>query len=543
VGRAAPDFAPDHLLDELALSNAVLMKPRATSLSPLALALNPTLSLGATGKSQIKNTIKGKIKSFVKPVVQGLLVGVFAGCALSKPPSQAQLVTSALPTGTTIPPHWISPAATNAVANDWLKSLNDPHLDALVAEAITNNLDLRQAAARVAAARQAVVVVGSQLLPHVGAKLGAGATRDDGHDDWGTGATAYLGAAWEPDIWGRVRAERASSQASCEATALDFTWARESLAATTAKVWYLAVEARQLVVLSEQYVGVYAQLLELVKIRRAAGKVTDLDVAEASGSLNTAQSQVRVFQAAESEVKRVLELLLGRYPAADVAVAGSFAPVPPPVQAGLPASLLARRPDILAAESTALAAFRSQEAARLALLPNFTLGIEGGRLENNLLSLLQLNPWLLHTVVGMTIPIYTGGELTARIRIATAQQQVAVAAYGSTVLVAFREAENALTNEGLIAQRLGFDQAALRDRTEAVRISRIQYTAGASDLLSVLQLQADQIGSQIALIKLRSTQLANRINLHLALGGSFEGAPAGTTVTAGPAAAEPVPDK
>ena len=105
--------------------------------------------------------------------------------------------------------------------------------------------------------------------------------------------------------------------------------------------------------------------------------------------------------------------------------------------------------------------------------------------------------------------------------------------------MAFREVENALTNEGLLAQRLQFDQAALRDRTEAVRISRIQYTAGATDLLSVLQLQADQIASEANVIKLRNAQLANRINLHLALGGSFESAPAVAVSTA----AGPPPDK
>lgn len=447
---------------------------------------------------------------------------IFAGCALSKPPSHKQLVGKALPIGTTIPSAWIAGGTTNDVTNDWLQSFHDPGLEAIVAEAMTNNLDLRQAAAQAEVARQTVVVVGSQLLPQIGAKFGAGATRDGGHDDWGTGTSAYLGAAWEPDVWGRLRAQRASSQAGYEATALDFAWARQSLAATTAKVWYLAVETRQLVALAEQVVEVYSQLLELVKIRRAAGKVTDLDVAEASASLNAAQSQLRASQATESEVRRVLELLLGRYPAAEISVAGNYAPVPPPVRSGLPSLLLARRPDILAGERQVLAAFRREEAAKLAVLPSFTLGVEGGRLENNLLSLLQLNPWLFRTAIGMTIPIYTGGELTARIAIATARQQAAVAAYGSTVLLALREVENALTNEGLVSQRLEFDQAALRDRTEAVRISRIQYTAGATDLLSVLQLQADQIASDVSVIKLRNTQLANRINLHLALGGSFE---------------------
>jgi NodT family efflux transporter outer membrane factor (OMF) lipoprotein/GxxExxY protein len=476
-------------------------------------------------------------------VLACVLAALVSGCKLASPPSRSHVLTNALPTTTRIPPRWDSPADTNAVADDWLKSFNDARLDALVGEAITNNLDLRAAAARVEAARQLVVVVGSQLLPQVGAKFGAGATRDDGHDDWGAGTTAYLGAAWEPDIWGKLRAQKAATEAGYEAAALDYAWGRQSLAATTAKTWYLAVETRQLVSLAEQVVGIYSQLLDLVKIRRATGKVTDLDVAEAGASLNTAQSQLRAVQATESEVKRVLELLLGRYPAAEIAVAINYAPVPPPVRAGLPASLLERRPDILAAERTVLATFRGWEAARLALLPSFTLGIEGGRLENNLLSLLQLNPWLFRSAVGMTIPIYTGGELTARIKIATARQQAAVAAYGGTVLLGFREVENALTNEGLFAQRVEFDQAALRDRTEAVRISRIQYTAGATDLLSLLQLQADQIATDVAVIKLRNAQLANRINLHLALGGGFENAPAVPPGFSAQAAGGSAPDK
>jgi multidrug efflux system outer membrane protein len=95
--------------------------------------------------------------------------------------------------------------------------------------------------------------------------------------------------------------------------------------------------------------------------------------------------------------------------------------------------------------------------------------------------------------------------------------------------------ENVLANDAFLAQRFQFDQAALRDRTEAVRISWIQYTAGASDLLSVLQLQAAQTASEGALIKLRNTQLANRINLHLALGGSFESAPTVTSAVVLPA--------
>ena len=453
------------------------------------------------------------------------LAALVSGCALSKPPTHSQVVNNALPQGTTIPVRWTSAANTNPVANDWLKSFNDARLDAIVAEAITSNLDLRQAAATVEMARQNVVLVASQMKPQVGASFRLATTRDDQHDQWYNSQHALAGVAWEPDVWGRVRAQRAAAQAGYQATALDYAYARQSLAATAARSWYLTIETSQLVTLTEQSVVIYSNLLELVRIRRAAGKVSDLDVAEAGANLNAAENELRSAQGLASQARRDLEVLLGRYPGAEVKVAENFAPLPPPVQPGLPSSLLERRPDIVAAEQQVLAAFRAQEGAKLALLPTFTLSLDGGKLSDDLLSILQLNPWLVNAALGMYVPIYTGGALHAQIKIATAQQQQAVAGYGSAALTAFREVENGLTNEELLAQRLQFQQAEVRDRVESVRIATLQYKAGSTDLLSVLQLQSDQIASQANLIKLRNAQLANRIDLHLALGGSFDTAP------------------
>jgi outer membrane protein, multidrug efflux system len=126
----------------------------------------------------------------------------------------------------------------------------------------------------------------------------------------------------------------------------------------------------------------------------------------------------------------------------------------------------------------------------------------------------------------MSVPIFTGGALTAQIKIATAEEQRTVARYGSVVLRAFGEVEVALTNETLLTQRTLFDQRALNNRTTAVQIAGIRYTAGSIDLLSVLILQNAQLTTQSDVIKLRNAQLANRINLHLALGGSFDTTPA-----------------
>jgi outer membrane protein, multidrug efflux system len=460
----------------------------------------------------------------VMGIVQVVMGVGLSGCALHKPPSQMAIVNQALPKATPLPTAWSAGLETANVTDDWVKSFKDDSLDAVVREAIANNLDLRQSAARVEQVRQNIIVVGSKLKPRLGATVGGATTRssDAASSDQYQSNTEYGVFSWEIDVWGRVRSQRAASQENYDAAAMDYAFARQSLAAITAKSWYLAIETRQLVALTQQSVAIYSNLLDLVKVRRAAGKVSDLDVAEASYELNEAQNQLLIIQGLYSDVRRSLEVLVGRYPSAELAVAEQYALLPPPVTPGLPSSLLERRPDIVAAEHLVFSAFRSYEGARLALLPSFSFELEGGRLSDRLLSVIGLNPWLMQSAVGMVVPIYEGGALRAQIRIATAQQDQAVAHFGGVALKAFDEVEMELTNERLLAERLPHMEGALLNHTDAVRVAELRYKAGGMDLLSVLQLQEGQIESQANLIKLRNTQLANRINLHLSLGGSFD---------------------
>lgn len=283
---------------------------------------------------------------------------------------------------------------------------------------------------------------------------------------------------------------------------------------------------RRLVGLAEQDVSLYEGLLKLAKIRAAAGRVATLDVVEASASFNEAQSELQKMQGLYSEARRNLETLIGRYPAGQLEIDSGFVPVPPPLQAGLPGSLLERRPDLLAAERQVLAAFRTLEASKLALLPTIALTADGGRLDDRLLSLLNLNPTLFRSAVKIYVPTYQGGALRAQIRISSAQQEQALAIYGSAALNAFREVEIALTNEGFLGQRLVFQQAAEKDRDEAVRVGRIKYEAGVIDMLSLLQLQTAKVETEMEIVQTMNSQLANRINLHLDLGGGFDASPA-----------------
>jgi outer membrane protein, multidrug efflux system len=453
------------------------------------------------------------------------LAALAAGCALAPPPQHSDVVNEALPKGTTIPPAWISDASAVPVADDWLKSLDDPMLDAIVAEAIANNPDLRQAADRVTIAQQAVVIAGAQLWPQIGATGGGRTTHDFDHDNASTTSIALGTVAWEIDVWGKLRAKRAAAQAGYEATALDYAYARQSLAATVAQAWYLAIESRQLLALSEHAVDIYRQLLDLVSTRRTAGKDSDLDVADTRAKLETSLSAVEAARQAYGDSRRALEVLLGRYPATEIEVETTYRLLPAPPAAGLPASLLERRPDLVAAEREVLAAFRQEEVAKLALLPDFSFSFAGGRLGDPLFSLLDLNPWLVTAAIGASIPIFTGGALQAQIKIATAQQAQAVARYGSVVLTAFREVEDSLANEQLLTKRLPLEQNAVDSRAEAVRIATVQYKAGRRDLLWVSNLQTAELTSEADLIKLWSLQRRNRIRLYLALGGSFDATP------------------
>jgi NodT family efflux transporter outer membrane factor (OMF) lipoprotein len=452
-----------------------------------------------------------------------------AGCALKPAPTQPEMLAAALPAGTHIPGTWKADSRTSAVADDWLKSFNDPQLDAIVAEAMANNLDLRQAAERVEIAQQSVAVVGAQLLPQISGQLSAKKTHDFGDekrvDHTFSHTVGSLGVGWELDVWGRLRAERAAAGAGFEATALDYAYARQSLAATAALSWYLTTEAYQLVALSEQTVEVYRELLDLANYRYTAGKTSELDVVDARAKLEITQSDLEAARKAYAEARRVLEVLLGRYPAAEIEAATVYPPLPPPVSAGVPATLLERRPDIVAAERLVLAAFRQEEAARLALLPGFSISLVGEHQGDHLIRQLGLSPWLASAAIGTVIPIYEGGALRAQVRIATAQQAQAVANYGSVVLDAFREVEDVLASQQVTEKRLVYQQRALADLTAAVQIATVQYRAGKRDLLWVEQLQSEQILVHESVIKLRNQQIANRIRLHLALGGSFDAAP------------------
>jgi len=450
-------------------------------------------------------------------IVLCVLIG---GCAtkLQAPPSQEQVLEDALPETTEVRSEWAAPAEDSGqVDDDWLASFNDPQLDALVAEALNvQNPNLRILATQVGRAQAAAVLAGSALKPTValGADLSGTVGPDAVEQESAGGGVAV---SWEADVWGRVQAGVNAADESLRATVADFEFARQSLVANVARSWYLATELKLQADLAQEFVDLLSESVSLVETKEQVGQIGMQDVFLVRADLASAKDALQQALSGQQQARRVLEILLGRYPAGEIATATELVPVPPPISAGIPSDLLERRPDIIAADRRVASAFFLTEEARLAKLPSFSLTASVGGTTD-------LSGLIGDLALGVVAPLYTGGALEAQLDIATADQNAAIAAFGATVLQALEQVEAGLTNEALLTQRETFISQSVDNNKQAYDIALKQYVVGQIDLLSVLQMQTRWIGAKTNLIRVKNARLAERINLHLALGGSFEAA-------------------
>jgi NodT family efflux transporter outer membrane factor (OMF) lipoprotein len=446
---------------------------------------------------------------------------IVAACAAPKPaPTTAEIVAEALPSTTNISAGWAAAMSKGVVEDGWLQSFEDPRLEALAAEVLRNSPVLRAAAANVESAAAAARQAGANLAPVVSIGGGAGTSQRGSIDTQTSGVALNVG--WELDVWGRLSAAAAAAEASYQAIESDFEYGRQSLIAQTAKAWFLATDARQQKMLAQEAVDIYTQLLEIATVREKVGRASAQDVYLARADQSSAEEKLRFAQGAFEQALRSIELMLGRYPSAELEASEDFVPVPPAIPVGVPSALLERRPDIVAAERRVAAAFQRTESAKAAKLPQIGLSLSGGRSSSELVGLIGADQNFWSAAANFVAPIDIGGGLQAQVEISTAEQEAAVAGYGQAALRAFGEVEQALSNESLMAEREDFLSSVVQDNTRAYEASKTQYDVGKIDMLSLLQMQARVLGSRAALVHIRNARLAQRVDLHLALGGSFE---------------------
>lgn len=414
-----------------------------------------------------------------------------------------------------------SPADPGRVADDWLASFHDARLTALVDEAQRNNPDLAAAVARRDRALAQAGFADSAFSPKVDAGLGA-VRRDAGTptapaDRFDLG----LSVSWEVDVWGRIAKTSAAAAADAVAAAADLEYARQSIAARTAQSWFLAIAGREQVALEQQLTTQRERVQRITAARLDVGeaKPTDLDLAE--GQTAASRDAVLAARGGVDAALRSLEALLGRYPSADVETGAALPALPPPPPVGLPSELLERRPDVVAADRRVAAAFQRVGAAKAAKLPRVALTAGGGTASGDLSSLLDPKQAVWNLGANMLGPLFDGGEREAQVRIAQATEQEALANYVKVAQRAFLEVETALGNERVLRAR----EAELADATQRLLRSRdateARYGEGEATILDVDQIHTDYARAARALLQVRQELLQQRLNLHLALGGSF----------------------
>jgi NodT family efflux transporter outer membrane factor (OMF) lipoprotein len=328
--------------------------------------------------------------------------------------------------------------------------------------------------------------------------------------------------SWELDLWGRVRSQAAAGQSAFEASQYQLEWVYQSIAAQTAKTWYLVTEAALQEKLAVEALELYQRTLDLVNARYAQGQVTSRETALARANVAAGQVAVRQIKAAKQQASRALEVMLGRYPAARIEGAEDLRATPPAIPVGLPSELLERRPDLLAAERAVAAQYYTIQSAEAARLPRISLTAGAGTSSSELGDLLSSGGDFWSAGANFVAPIFTGGALEAQVDVESAQYQEAMANYGLAALRAFSEVEQGLSSETLLREQETYLREVVKESAEALRVATAQFNIGKVDLLSVLQQQGQLVSARGNLLSIRDSRLQQRIDLHLAVGGSFE---------------------
>ncbi len=445
-----------------------------------------------------------------------------AGCSIPNPPERGDLLKEAVPNAPA-PEHWSTVSVTHGtVADDWLVTLADPRIDALVKEAIAYNLDLRIAAARVGAAGAALTIARAPSLPQVNLiARGGGKMSGDASGLEGVG----LFASWELDLWGRVRSATKASEAQYVSAQLDTEYARQSIAALVTKGWIVAVEARLQRALAQDMLTSSERLASLARDRLRVGNGDQFDVAVADANSQALRDTVRVLDLSYTNALRALEVLVGRYPAAVVGVADALPAWPGDTPAGIPSELLERRPDVVAAERRVAAAFYRTQEAKAARLPRISLVANATSVNSELFVLQERDNPVLSAGAGIVQPLFLGGQLQAQVEVRTAEQKAAVADYGKVGLRAFNEVESTLAASAAAGDRERILAQGVADNRRALDLANIRYRVGSLDLRSVQQQQVALDSARGALLHTQSDRLVQLVNLHLSLGGSFEPRP------------------
>ncbi|MEM9400198.1 MAG: efflux transporter outer membrane subunit [Verrucomicrobiota bacterium] len=438
--------------------------------------------------------------------------------------------------GMTIPAAW---ATTEVMRDDirvgWLADFDDVILLELAAEMLRNNFDLQATVARLDQAMEDAVIAGADQLPSVdlsasGSKAqslsrtpaGAADTFDGFSRSRSTTLGLSMDVSWELDVWGRIRSNKAAALADVEGAMDDLQAARLSLVAQTAKAWFALTDAKLQKDLAEETAKSRKETTELLHSRFKNGITEALDVHLARSSEAEALALVEEVTINFEQAQRALEILLGRYPGAELVAAEDLQAVPPPIPAGIPAQILTRRPDLAAAERRVAAALMRKKSAKAAKYPRISLTASAGTTSDALSDLVDPKQNIWNFAMNFLTPVFDAGRLAAEEKKADARQRELVADFGTQALTAFEEVETALSNEEKLKKSEENLKVARDELLAAYNQATESYQQGLVDILTVLDTERRMLAARQDYITIRRRRLQSRVDLHLALGGNFE---------------------
>ena len=458
------------------------------------------------------------------------LTALTVGCSLAPEYERPALpVANEYPADAPVPAG-ARPDARPAPEIAWREYFAEPELQAMIAQALENNRDLRVAALRVLEARAAFQIRRADQFPTV--NVNAGELRlgvPESLSPTGSANTVPIYAVgasvlgWELDFWGRVRNLKDSALEQFLATDSARRAVTVSLVAQVADGYLTLRELDERIRITRDTVRTREESLRIFRRRFQVGTATRLDVAQVETLLTQAQSLGAQLEQARAAQAHALTLLVGSQPAriADRESLNDAALVrDPPV--GLPSDLLQQRPDIVAAERRLRAANANIGAARAAFFPTITLTGFAGTASLELSSLFSsgTGAWLF--APQLVMPIFDAGRRQANLDLAEVRRDAAVAEYERTVQAAFRDVADALSAQYWLSEQLTIQRRAVAEQTERARLATLRFDRGLASSLEVLDAQRDLLAAQQQLVQQRRTLLSSRVALYAALGGGSQ---------------------
>ena len=419
-------------------------------------------------------------------------------------------------------------AAGDASAIGWRDFFIDPALQALIAEALENNRDLRIAAQRIAEARALYRVQDADKLPTVA--LGASDTRGRTPADLNLTGKPLLGsdyqialgvASYEIDFFGRVKSLSEAALNQYLATAEAAATARIALIASVAQAGLMERSLAEQQAITRRTLESRETTLRLTQQRLEVGSASALELRQNEILVQSARATLRALERQRSQAHNVLVLLVGHPLEMPELAAPTAASLMADIPAGLPSDLLAQRPDLRAAEQRLKAANANIGAARAAFYPRISLTGIYGTGSNELAGLFRPGSNTWEFLPQISLPIFDAGRNQANLDVAQARKNIAVADYEKSIQNAFREVADALAGRATYAAQIEAQQAVVRAEQQRLDLTEQRFAVGVASALERMDSQRELLAAQLALVQLRQDELNNRIALYQALGGGL----------------------